>query len=317
MERALPPVHRAGGAPPCWGRYFVSGRSALAWLCATRLPPGARVLCPALICPAVPQAIAAAGAQVVFYPLDGQLQPRLQGTGGDALLVVHFFGRTVQATHPLLIEDRSHTLLNEGQAGAGGLAFASLRKLLPVPDGGVVVGVGGTATGGPLSAIAIQRLVAEALWNAGLVPAAERMASGAEDALDAEIPQGRISQVSLDVLGSLDLTALREARRERYRRIAAAMKAVPGVRLLWDALPDGVAPLAVPLLCRNRHDLRRALYAEGVHAMPFWPVLPEARAAAGIEGRLLAASVLLVPCDPFTRSDDIQRALDSVRVRNP
>ncbi|HVB10119.1 MAG TPA: hypothetical protein VNM16_07095 [Bacillota bacterium] len=287
-------------------RWFASGRQALAFLLATALPRGARVLCPAAICASVPAALAAAGAKPVFYAQDLALNPVWEGMPeGDALLLVHPLGRLLQVP-PLsgltLIEDFTQTLLNRRPRLGLGLGFASLRKLLPVPDGGVAVGA---LPPGPEPVDDPSPFVRMRMAND---PAAE-------DMLDAwSGPPEPIWRETLSRLRSLDHAALRRARRQRYRVIEQMTLNLHGVRRYWPALPDGVAPLAVPVLCRNRHDLRRRLVAAGIRAEPYWPVLPESRAAASAQLRLLVGTLLLIPCDPSIPLERLRGALDNIRV---
>jgi hypothetical protein len=288
-------------------RYLASGRQALAWLVATVLPRGARVLCPACICASVVAGLRAGGAEVAFYPQDERLVPRWDAIGpADALLLWHPLGRRLPVApvralrrrwpRMAIIEDFSHTLLNcPPVATAADFGFASLRKLLPLADGGVAVAWRGRALPeAPEPAAAPSPFVQKRLDGDPT----------AEDDLDAwPGPPQPIWQGTLAALAALDPSELRRIRRRRYRAIERALAKVDGVRPFWPALPDGVAPYAFPARCRNRHDLRRELGT----AEPFWPVLPEARAAAGLAGRMLAGTLLLVSCDP---------CLDNIRVRH-
>ncbi len=284
-----------------------SGRQALAWLIAAILPPGARVLCPACICASVPAGILAARAEVVHYGQDELLHPRwaeIAPAKADALLLVHPLGqrlpaapvRALKRRRPdlFIIEDLSHTLLNRAPGLGVDFAFASLRKLLPVPDGGVVIDFQGRG------------LPAAPPPTPEPSPFVRKRLAGdptAEDDLDAWTgpPEG-IWQGTIAALATFEPAALRRARRRRYRQLAA-LADWPGVSPFWPTLPEGLAPMALPLRCRNRHDTRRLLERAGIAAEPYWPVPDAARAAAGTAGRLLAGTLLLVSCGPDGRID--------------
>ena len=283
-------------------RLLASGRQALAWLVTGVMPPRARVLCPACMCGSVAAGIAAAGAEAVFYSQDSALHPRwdeLAAAPADAVLLVHPLGRRLpvapvralkrQRPDLVVVEDISHTLLNRAPLIGVDFAFASLRKLLPVADGGVAI----DCRGRPLPE-------APPASPAPSPFVRKRLAGdpSAEDDLDAwGGPPDGIWEGTLRALAALEPAAPRRARRRRYRQLAE-LAAGPDVVPLWPRLPDGVAPLALPLRCRNRHDLRRRLQREGVAAQPYWPVPEAARDAAGIPGRLLAGTLLLVMCAP-------------------
>ena len=113
----------------------------------------ARVWIPAYLCAPVPEAVQAAGLEPVLYDVDARLGPRYDTIAperGDALLVVHYFGlvtpldrlRAFCAEHALpLIEDCAHALPSpdgRGAGSAGQMSVWSLRKLGPLPGGGVL-----------------------------------------------------------------------------------------------------------------------------------------------------------------------------------
>jgi len=113
-----------------------------------------RLWIPAYLCCPVREAATAAGLTTALYDIDDTLAPRLDTIApepGDALLVVHYFGlvaplarlRTFCAEHSLpLVEDCAHALPDPAGHGAGSVgdvAVFSLRKLGPLPGGGLLV----------------------------------------------------------------------------------------------------------------------------------------------------------------------------------
>ena len=98
----------------------------------------------------------AAGAQLVFYPVGDDLRPRWDAldrmaaeASPDLLMLVHYFGEPQDATPALqfcrrhgalLIEDAAHALAPSGCIGAAGdFVLYSPSKVLPVPDGAVLL----------------------------------------------------------------------------------------------------------------------------------------------------------------------------------
>jgi hypothetical protein len=297
-----------------------SGRAALRWL-GSRFGAPARVLLPAYICDSVIEAFGVP----LFYHVDAALRidwPALTEAAARerpaALLLVHYFGRlqdraglaAFRDRFPgvAIVEDLSHSLLNApGRQGLHGLAdygVASLRKLLPVPDGAVVVDYRGrglpdlpAATPPPSTATRL----------AALASGSFQLFHRAELELDREAPLAAASEVTREIVARVPAADLRARRRANWHALADALRGAAEVRPLHADLPPGVAPLGYPVRCRNRHDLGRRLSDAGVEAVVHWPLPPAATAAASYDERLLAGTLLTLPCGPACTAQDLER----------
>lgn len=137
--------------------FYPRGRDALlVALRALRVMPGDAVVIPAYICDSTIESLRRAGYRIVFIDIerDFQLEPaKVRETaeicGAKAVLAVHFFGfpcdvgRLVTQLRPRgvrIIEDCCHSFLTQsgdGRIGSrGDAAIFSMRKTLPIPDGG-------------------------------------------------------------------------------------------------------------------------------------------------------------------------------------
>lgn len=145
---------------------------------------GDRVLVPSYHCPTMIAPVVRAGAEPVFFTIDGQGLPDVQSIddhvakGARAMLVVHYFG-FVQSLATVrefctgwkiaLIEDCAHAFFGavDGQpAGTwGNYAIASLPKFFPVPEGGCLVLRESALSLKPLRTRSL-RANAKMLWNA-------------------------------------------------------------------------------------------------------------------------------------------------------
>ncbi len=132
------------GRPHAW---FASAREAVRWW-ATHLLPGGPVLLPAYGCESVVQPFREAGIDVRFYPVNRDLEVdperiRTLARGCGAIQVIHYFGFPANpALFDLgvpVLEDAVQALLSPWARVRGQWAIASLRKFLPVPDGGLLV----------------------------------------------------------------------------------------------------------------------------------------------------------------------------------
>ena len=127
--------------------------AALVAAASERLGLPARILLPGWICNQSLWPLRQAGAELVFLPVLPDGRPDWQAAEAlgtiDMVMVVHTFGYPVDALEArefcarrcaFLIEDAAHVLAPIAGVGeAGDATFYSPHKLLPVPEGGVVV----------------------------------------------------------------------------------------------------------------------------------------------------------------------------------
>lgn len=315
-----------------------SGRLALSRAIAAVTRPGQSVLLPALGCPALAQAARLADTRPVFYPADDQLAPRwaelpalARRAGARAAVLVHPAGwlldrdaaRRLARDGLTLIEDGSHTLMNAAGSvtlgpGVSAAVAASLRKVLPMPSGGAWRAwdqMAAAAAGAPEDAFTAGRMAAMVL-----PPGAERHRQLArlERLLDIAPPSGPLPPAAEAVLGWLAAAAPTRERRWRQRcranwRVLAAHLAGSAARPVWRALPAGVCPLALVIRHPNRSHLARHLLAHGVEATLSWPAPAEARAAMDTGERVLAGTLLSLPCDARYDGQDMVRIADLCR----
>ena len=131
------------GAIVAWRRAVEADQAPVLWLpdyfCNQSTPPAR-----------------AAGARLVFYPVTRDMQPRWEECRTMARLqaphlfvLVHYFGQAADAatarafcdeTDALLVEDAAHVLAPAPGIGShGDFVFYSPYKVLPVPDGGLLL----------------------------------------------------------------------------------------------------------------------------------------------------------------------------------
>ncbi len=139
---------------------------------------------------------------------------------GDAVLVVNFFGtRSVESwnkwfadkTDIIRIDDISHTPLCDWKNKTdANYIFASLRKSLPLPDGGYLWKKNAKASkifsvGGESADFAVDMLSAASIQNIfGYDKRANSLYYAGENKLDSKILPSRISKYSYEILQKLD-----------------------------------------------------------------------------------------------------------------
>ncbi|HSD66851.1 MAG TPA: hypothetical protein VLF95_09130 [Vicinamibacteria bacterium] len=313
----------SGRRSTLWGSGRDAMRALLAW---GREELGfERVLVPSFFCPDVTAALARE-LPVAVYP-DGPEDPlpaRVEAGDRDVLLVVNTYGRRAGPrpdTAAVVLEDHSHDPLSPWAfESAADYAVASLRKTLPLPDGGVLWSPKGRdlpAERGPTPAHAratSDRLVAMA-WKRQYL---EGRAVGKDAFLararagEAAIGGGGISgitRLSRERLAALPSRAWRERRARNLTAFACALGEVPGVRRLE-------APFAATLLfdCPGRREqVRSALLAARVYPAVLWPLEPSVHPGVPPRHRDLSRRVLSLHCDFRYGERDMERVAEAVR----
>jgi dTDP-4-amino-4,6-dideoxygalactose transaminase len=299
------------------------------------------VLAPAYLCAEVVGAFRAAGVRPEWYAVDerGEVDPddiaRRIHPGTRAIYVVHYFGfpqdvarlrAVADAAGVFLIEDCAHALF--GHAGGrplgsvGDAAIFSLRKSLPLPDGGalvtqphlrvhpVVAQPRGMTTLAGLARLAVKGVCFQVQWRP---PVGGAATSAADRSLDATAPAGPITAMSSRarrIYSATDVHAFATRRRANYNFYLARL----GERAVFPVLPDGVVPFSFPLLHDDRDRVAAAMAQRGLvlnMGFPEAPVLDGVPAEeADLRGaRSLAERVLELPVHQDLRPSHLEQIL--------
>ena len=300
-----------------------SGRAALAGVLQALVPTGEVVLLPAYGCPALTQSVRLAQCHPAYYPGDGQLRPDWDAVAiqartlrAAAAVVVHPWGwlqdgggmRRLRASGVVVLEDASHTLANAPARQAAGpdaatALAASLRKALPLPAGGLQRAWHDRLRPAPPRAgedgfMAARRAALQLPSGPDRHLALQR----AEADLDRQAATGPADPVvvlALEELAARPASAgirWREACRANWQTLRDAL-AGSACRAWAETLPDGVCPIGFVVRHPDRSRLAAWLLRQGIEAILHWPVAAEALPHLTRAERLLAASILTLPCD--------------------
>ena len=301
---------------------FATARSAFKGL-LDALPSGA-VHLPAYLCPEMSAVVPPARRR--FYPIDETLSPRVSflaahAAPGDIVLAVDYFGRPpgagfldYVAQHPAVhfVEDSAQALAT-GRAAWGDWQLYSPRKLVGVPDGGVLVARSARAAATQLADsvpgdCAAAADLARAQWMRHEDANEEHndlwypLHRAKEDALG--VSATRISRLAWELLDRLDCDAIAAARRRNYAVLADRLADAA----LLDALPAGCAPLGFPVrVAAGRRDaIRSRLFDARIYPAVHWEHLLAPAREFPTE-HALAAGTLTLPCDQRYSAEDMQR----------
>jgi hypothetical protein len=286
--------------------FLGNARSALARFLAHR--NARRIWLPAYICESAVEGAAAGASAIDFYPVDEQLNPdsafldrRLRR--GDYALAVDYFGRTPHARFRRLVAARRDVNWIEDRAQAlhtgpvwGDWELFSPRKLLGVPDGGILAGrrKPGLRLPERLAPPRIERMLAA--QAARLDDPACRQSGGWFAAYRRSESMQRVeatamSALSLALLNAAEARTLVRRRAANWRVLHALLREVAAF-----GRPPGPAPLGFVLRARDAARLQERLIARGVFAQRHWARLPSPRRSFP-EAHRLASELITLPCD--------------------
>jgi perosamine synthetase len=288
-------------APPPGWFYAASGRAAVYHACRA-FREGARIWLPSFNCGVEVDAAIDAGLRVGFFRVredlaidEDDLETKLRQEPGP-VLAIHYFGfpqpgidriaRLCESLGAALIEDCAHALFSShGQRRLGGFgeaAIFSIRKSLPLVDGGAVRWPGAAAPALRSSAPgtysqylkgAVRRLSPRAVTAAYRELTSSRVGEPRqEDPTQEERLRGYwsgMSWLSRGIAAGAHEQAVIGARRRNYATLAALLAGAPGYAPVFDGLPAGVCPLVLPVWVDDRATLMRRLREAGIEAYRF------------------------------------------------
>jgi len=262
-----------------------------------------RVWLPAFLCQSATDPVHLCGLQALYYDIDEHLRPKLTGNAiepGDFIMIVHYFGlaqpleklRTLcTKNRSMLIEDCAHALpdpISNVRVGSyGDIAVFSLRKQLPVPDGGILL-VNGSMVSHPLELdvvgkrrvsiakmilMGVERIAFEREWN--ILPlkcwarsVVRKFASS--PVLASSIFLAEPSSLTLHILSDIDWQTSIDRKKENYIMLSDRLAKVKSLILPVPLLPEGSVPQALPIWVSEPTSVCKKLRRMGIEAFQ-WP----------------------------------------------
>lgn len=324
-------VPDAPSSPVPWagGRLLSSGRDALRLLLELGVRERAwrRLWIPAYFCQHVTAALVRPDLELRTYPDDPtRRQPSLpEVEAGDVVLLMNYFGlrpgiERREGRGVEWIEDHSHDPSSPWAASsAADFCVASLRKTLPIPDGGVVWSPRGHPLP-PTPALSEQRrragasrltaMILKSLYLRGARVAKDRYRA---IAIRSETALGRpgisaMTDVSRAMAEAWPIETWRARRRENHAAFAQAIDGLEWVTLLRPS-DEAAVPFSAALVIdspERRERIRRRLIAARIYPSVLWPL---ERTVVPIDEptRALSRRSLSIHCDGRYDPDDMRR----------
>jgi hypothetical protein len=304
---------------------FSTARAALAALIGTTAPR--RIWLPAYLCrEASDSAVATAvnlAAAVCTYGLTDELDPDVgcfsaQLAAGDLVVVVDYFGwlpsqafRDWASTRSdiVWVEDRAQAMWTAEPPWAPWCIY-SPRKLLGVPNGGLLVGKTAPASGADLGpspdlAVALPELMRfedqaqteNDRWYAAYRAREDGLADGS----------GPMSRMTEALLRRIHIEPLVAARQANYRYLLDRLPALAA----WPRNGENVAPFGLAIAVEDAPSLARQLAAERLFCPRHWAELNSDPARFTYEHGL-SRQLLTLPCDHRYTAEQLARLADAI-----
>lgn len=331
-----PVAARSEPAPWDGGLLLFSGRDALRLVSQLGVARHGwrRLWVPEYFCQHVVAALVRSDLELLAYR-DHPLLPAPHWPdtrAGDAVLVMNYFGLRqgigdLDSPGVQVIEDHSHDLTSSwAWTSRADFCIASMRKTLPLSDGGAVWSPRGHALP-RLPPISAQRRRAGALKLTAMMLKAMYLNGLAVDkdtyraiARSGERGLGHpgvsaMTEVSRAVVDSSDLAGWRQARSRNVRILREGLEPVAWADMLAADHLGGVpfGGLLVLDKSERREVLRRRLHEASIYPAVLWPlettVLP-----VGDEARDVSRRMLVIHCDGRYGCEDMARILEVLTV---
>lgn len=272
--------------------YYASGRTALYQILKSITPNSKRVWLPDYLCQTIVEAVDKAGYKYSFYELDAcfMASPEiLKSSGvndGDIVLIINYFGLQ-DLTHVskeikeafselVIIEDdvQAFFLFTEEINPFADYRFTSLRKSLPVPDGGLVY------TKRPMLLATQPNTFSEFKLRAGAMKARRgepgvkdkeylALFEKGEELIDDNYEAGMSSE-SKSLYCGIDFQNVKARRQENAQYLLNGLESL-GIQPMI-SVPEDKVPLFVPILLPNRDAVRRKLFKAELFCPIHWPL---------------------------------------------
>lgn len=222
-----------------------------------------------------------------------------------------------------VIEDRTQCLYSSFPISDADYFVGSIRKWCEAPDGGFVVFKDAKIENKPTQTdTKSEKIRLSASYskyeylinNKGDKQAFLQQYALAEELLENQGQLYCIAQSSRAVQSNLDVGRLKSRRRGNYSVLLQGLKAVNGVKPLFDYLPDGIVPLYMPVLAEDRTAVQLHLREGLIYAPIIWP---KAKYILNLseDTQYLYDHMLCIPVDQRYSEDDMKRIISCLKEK--
>lgn len=300
--------------------YFNTGRAAIeALLVHLKKERRLRIWLPSYDCDSVLGAAKRSGIDIHYYRIGRDLRIISQDLGeikeDDILYVVNLFGKTeepktlekiqeLKSKGVIVIEDLTLALFSEGTGvGYGDYVIGSVRKWLPIPDGGFVASKSElpdfekkqAAYDYTLYYLTAQLMKYEYLKDNNLDKQQFlSLSNKGMESLFSDYTIREMSQISERIVNQTDFEAVKKIRCENYRNLYQQLQVISEIKLMVEPTENAI-PLGMVISTEDRGALFRNLVQNGIYCNIHWR--PNESTEQYEDSDYLSKHCLTIPCD--------------------
>lgn len=320
----------------CWDfAYTRSGREAIGFILDDINPNTRTAILPAYICRSMLEPFVSRGYTVKYFGIDDNFNPDIKELESllklkpDIILVIDWFGmdknkEVVSLTRQyskemIVLSDCTHNYFNDSLPIDTDFIIASLRKWLPLPDGGIAINckskfknkleyIENSFVDKRIKAMLMKTEYLNT-GEKGLKSEFRKLLSEAEGILnikDLSTSPLRISPLSLSLLNQTDLSFMKMKRRENFNVLSTLIDREIGIPIINNSIKNFECPFSFPIIVKNnREKLQLWLAKNDIYCQVLWP-LPGEIYTNYKTASYLSYNMLSIPCDQRYSKDDME-----------
>ena len=293
-----------------------------------------KAMLPAFTCESVVRPFVDRGIVVSTYPIEVTLQidenkfkKAFIKEKPDVILVHNYFGfdtlrtdiKSICGENSLVIEDLTQRLFSDMPLQNADYYVGSIRKWMGIPDGAVVSGNGYFECNKEDDELVERKL--KAMQQKG-----EYMEKGtvtkdtflkefkeAEALINSRKDTFKMSEVSKAIYCSMDITAMKERRRDNYRFLIEHLPHTESFTPIFKSIDPEVTPFMFPVLVnKNRKEFQQYMASHNIYPTVIWSIPAQYESIIGETSREIYDKILCFHCDQRYDISDMKRIIINI-----
>ena len=281
-----------------------------------------RVWVPSFICMSVVEAFIRANKEVIYYPVDKMLQPKIDYLekcnvqNSDSFYLMQYFGvslsvelvkyiESLKTRGVIIFEDITMSLLSiaEGKFAIGDYVLGSIRKWIAIPDGAFLASKhvipkfekSNAAYDYTLNYMTAQIMKSEYLKFPSKYDKEIFLSyiNQAVESLFSDFSVREMSKISYNLLHT-DLEEIRIKRKNNYLILNELLSQIPRIKIL-SKCDEGMIPFGMFILADDRDELLKYLISNDIYCNVHWRC--NEAAALFEDSNYLSDHCISIPCD--------------------
>jgi hypothetical protein len=301
--------------------FLINGRSGISLIVDCLKPYN--IWLPSYLCASIIDAIRFSETRINFFEINCRLEiddfSWIEAIErGDLVIFIDYFGfpvdsnliESVKNRGAFILEDASQALLTKEVGKNSDFVLYSPRKLLGIPDGGILVchytlEFDPASLGPPPAEWWLKSLTATILRREFDKYGGDNYWFQLFQEVEANQPIGnfKMSELSYSLIfHSFDYSEIETRRKDNFDLLLDKLSEIS----VYKHLPSNVVPVGFPIRVKNRDQLRQKLFSQEIYPPLHWPIdgiVPE----SFTESHQLESEIMTLPCDQRCSVEDMER----------